>query len=124
MENKSINNILKEYINGNNDIDKIKNDKLITLINQISGDGTTQTPKKIVGVSIIDESPSKQVGGFNDVNEKNINTEELMKQYLEDLKKQSEVKTDEKNDSEQSRTQVKSKRNRKIHTFYSESSNF
>jgi hypothetical protein len=124
MENKSINNILKEYINGNNDIDKMKNDKLITLINQISGDGTTQTPKKIVGVSIIDESPSKQVGGFNDVNEKNINTEELMKQYLEDLKKQSEVKTDEKNDSEQSRTQVKSKRNRKIHTFYSESSNF
>jgi hypothetical protein len=116
MENKSINNILKEYINGNNDMDKIKNDKLITLINQISGDGTTQSPKKIVGVSIIDESPSKQVGGFN---EENINTEELMKQYLEDLKKQSEVEK-----SEQSRSPVKTRRNRKIHTFYSESSNF
>jgi hypothetical protein len=122
MENKSINNILKEYINGNNDIDKMKNDKLTTLINQISGDGSTQSPKKIIGVSIIDESPtqSHQVGGFNGENKENINTEELMKQYLEDLKKQSEGKKEE---NVHIRRQSEKKYG-KIHTFYSESSNF
>jgi hypothetical protein len=123
MENKSINNILKEYLNGNNDIDKMKNDKLNSLINQISGDGTIQTPKKIVGVSIIDESPSHQVGGFNEENKQNvksINTEDLMKQYLEDLKKQSDIKKD---DNIQNRIDSE-KKHGKIHKFYSESSNF
>jgi hypothetical protein len=123
MEKKSINNILNEYLNGNNDIDKIKNDKLNTLINQISGNGMVQTPKKIVGVSIIDESPSRLLGGFNEENKQNvksIDNSELMKQYLEDLKKESEGKKDE---NIQSRSHSEKKYS-KIHKFYSESSNF
>jgi predicted transcriptional regulator len=108
---QSINNILNDYFNKNNDVDKMKNDKLITLINQISGDGSTvNTPKKIIGVSVVSETPI--ITGGNADQKKILESPEIMKQYLEDLKTEPKYIVKDQ------------KRIGKIHKFYSESSEF
>jgi len=115
---QSINNILSDYFSKNDDLNKMKNDKLVTLINQISGDGTISSPKKIVGVSVVGGA---YIGG-NETDKKILETPEIMKQYLEDLKKQSENEKIEK--SENSRIKNTQKTFAKVHKFYSESSEF
>ena len=105
---QTIDYILGDYLNKNNDVNNMKNDKLTLLINQISGDGTIKVPKKIVGVSVI--------GGFSEEIKKEegkkiLESSEIMKEYLEDLKKS------ESNDKTHS-----PKRPNKVYKFYSESS--
>jgi hypothetical protein len=107
---QTIDYILGDYLNKNNNINVMKNNKLTLLINQISGDGSTITPKKIVGVSVI--------GGFSEEikkeeDKKILESSEIMKQYLEDLKKNE---SGQKNHTPQ--------RSHKIHKFYTESSVF
>jgi hypothetical protein len=112
---QTIDYILGDYFNKNKDVNTMKNDKLTLLINQISGDGSIKEHKKIIGVSVI--------GGFNEDNKKEGDGEkkiedasQIMKQYLEDLKK---------NQSEESNQKTHTpKRSHTIHKFYSESSVF
>ena len=112
---QTIDYILGDYFNKNKDVNTLKNNKLNLLIDQISGDGSIKTPKKIIGVSV--------VGGSNDENKKETNGEkkiedasQIMKQYFEDLKKNQTEESNQKTHTP--------KRSQKIHKFYSESSVF
>ena len=110
---QTIDYILGDYFSKNNDVNTMKNDKLTLLINQISGDGSIKVPKKIIGVSVVGGSNEKK----EEKAEKKIeDASQIMKQYLEDLKKNNSDESNEK-------THIP-KRSQKIHKFYSESSIF
>jgi hypothetical protein len=91
MEDKKINHILEGFFNEKQNINEMKNDKLNALIYQISGDGNFEEPKKIVAVRVIDslEGGNEKVEKVKKIEgeRKILDHSDIMKGYLEDLKK-------------------------------------
>jgi len=88
MEDKKINHILEGFFNEKQNINEMKNDKLNTLIYQISGDGNFKESKKIIAVRVIDSLEGgnekvKKIEGERKV----LDHSDIMKEYLEDLQK-------------------------------------